>query len=420
MSDDGAWSRRMLAITPAAIGVGVGCSFLLGAVLKLANSLEHGVWVALPEAAGFPPDSWWWILGVLTATGLAVGLVVAYLPGHAGPDPATEGLVAPPHAVSVVPGLLIAVTLALAGGVSLGPENPIIASSVALACALGVAWRGPATTPLWVGLASAGTIGAMFGTPVAAALVLSEMPGTDPREPLWDRLFAPLVAAGAGAVTTQLLGQPVFAVAVPRYPGLRLIDVVSGSVIAVAACALGLGIVALFPVAHAMFCRFRHPVIMLTCGGLVLGLLGVIGGRITLFKGLHEMQELTADVAAYSTLGLVLIIAVKAGALLVAASSGFRGGRIFPTVFIGVAIGLLASRIAPGVPTGVAIGSAVLGIVLAITHQGWLSLLMAAAVVADTTLLPILAIAVLPAWLFVRSRHGMVIEEPAPPRPTPA
>lgn len=408
----------MVAITPAAIVVGVGCSLVLLVVDWLAERLQHALWESLPHAWGFDSSAWWWILALLTLAGLAVGLVVTYVPGHAGPDPATEGLIGPPHSALIVPSLLIVAVLALAGGVSLGPENPVTAANMALACTIGVAWRGRASTPLWVGLAAAGTIGALFGTPVAAALVLSELPGTDPEEPLWNRLFAPLVAAGAGALTTLAFTEPVFAVTVPPYPGFHLIDLVSAAVIAVAATGMGIGVVELFPFAHAAFWRLRQPIFALVAGGVVLGILGIIGGKITLFKGLHEMQELAAGVDTHTTANLILIIVVKAVALVVAASCGFRGGRIFPAVFLGVAIGLLAARLVGDVPTSLAIACGVLGVVLAITHQGWLSLLMAVTVVAEIHVLPLLCVAVLPAWLLVSGRPGMIIDQPARPSPT--
>lgn len=50
-----------------------------------------------------------------------------------------------------------------------------------------------------MGLAAAGTIGALFGTPVAAALILSEVLASQPGPgALWDRLFGPLAAGTAG------------------------------------------------------------------------------------------------------------------------------------------------------------------------------------------------------------------------------
>jgi H+/Cl- antiporter ClcA len=262
-----------------------------------------------------------------------------------------------------------------------------------------------------VGLAAAGTIGALFGTPVAAALILSETMTGESGTPLWDRLFAPLVAAGAGALTTVVLAAPVLAVDVPGYPGFTLVDLVSGSVIALAACALGLVLVYAFPYVHAAFHRLPGPVVALVAGGAALGVLGAIGGRITLFKGLSEMKTLTEHVSSHSTGGLLLIVVVKLAALLIAASCGFRGGRIFPSVFTGVAIGLLANRLVDDVPVSLAISAGVLGLLVAVTRQGWLSLFMAVTVVTDIKLLPLMCVVVLPPWLLAVGRPPMLVKE---------
>ena len=74
---------------------------------------------------------------MLTLTGVAIGLVVTFVPGHAGPDPATIELGGPPIPVAVLPGIALAIVLALAGGVSLGPENPIIGITIGLSVAVG-------------------------------------------------------------------------------------------------------------------------------------------------------------------------------------------------------------------------------------------------------------------------------------------
>ena len=62
--------------------------------------------------------------------------------------------------------------------------------------------------------------------------------------------------------------------------------------IASAAALLGMAAVYAFPYAHAAFGRLKHPMLMLPAGGLVLGLLGALGGQLTLFKGLDEVAEL--------------------------------------------------------------------------------------------------------------------------------
>ena len=80
---------------PAAL-VGIGCALTLYVLSRLAGGLEHLVWDDLSAALGMDRNSAPWIIGVLTATGLLIGLVVRYVPGHAGPDPATQELVAAP------------------------------------------------------------------------------------------------------------------------------------------------------------------------------------------------------------------------------------------------------------------------------------------------------------------------------------
>ncbi|MGV9305963.1 ion channel protein [Nonomuraea sp. NPDC003727] len=403
-----AWALARLAL-PALV-VGVVCSAILLAVTAVEHLLQQALWHHLPSALKVDGASWWWTLAVLTFTGLMVGLVVWKIP--TGPDPATEGLVGPPLPVKVIPGMLVGVILSMAGGVSLGPENPVTAANIALAVAIGGRLLPGIVAQTWLGLAAAGTIGALFGTPVAAALILSELTLGGRPTPLWDRLFAPLIAAGAGSITTVMLAAPVLSVQVPPYSP-HAGDLLAAAVIASVGAVLGLAVVLAFPHTHRLVHRIRHPVVRLTLAGALLGVLGVVGGRITLFRGVEEMKELTAQAAAYTAAGLALIVVVKLAALLLAATAGFIGGRIFPAVFAGVALGLLANALVPSVPVSLAIASGLLGVVLAVTQQGWLSLFMAATVVAELQLLPVLCLALLPAWLLVTGRPQMVIEERA-------
>jgi H+/Cl- antiporter ClcA len=401
----------LLLVVPALV-VGVASSLSLLLLSAISGLLEHFLWDNLPNAFGVSGTSDGWIFLILALTGVAVGLVVWKVPHHAGPDPATESLVSPPLPLPVLPGLILAVVICLAGGVSLGPENPIMAINIGLTVALGSRYLHAVKVPLWLMLAVAGTIGAMFGTPVAAALLLSETVAAGGEEPLWSRLFAPLVAAGAGALTTDLLEPSLsFSLAVEPYPGPQLIDVLSASVIAACAALIGVAAIFAFPRLFAGFHALHHPMLMLPAGGIALGFLGVIGGELTLFKGLEQMKDLTSTAGDYSTAQLGVFAVVKLAALLVAATSGFFGGRIFPATFVGVALGLFASSLVPDIPQALAVSAAVLGILLAVSGSGWLSLFMAATVVADASLLPLLTIAVLPAWLVVANQPEMVIKQ---------
>lgn len=189
-------ARALLPLILPAFVVGVGASLLLLGVSAAAEELQHVLWRNLPDALGVGRYSVLWMLVVLTASGVAVGLVVWKMPGHAGPDPATTGLDAPVLPPAVLPGLVLATALMLAGGPSLGPENPIIAVNVGLAFWLGRRLAPRMPRGLWPAMAEAATIGALFGTPVAAALVISEaLAGRQLRGALWDNVFGPLAAA---------------------------------------------------------------------------------------------------------------------------------------------------------------------------------------------------------------------------------
>jgi H+/Cl- antiporter ClcA len=120
-----------------------------------------------------------------------------------------------------------------------------------------------------------------------------------------------------------------------------------------------------------------------------------------MFKGLTQMGQLLEDPTQYDPGQLAAIAGIKIVALLVAASALFRGGRIFPAAFIGVALGLLGNALVPSIPLGLAMACGIIGIVLVVARDGWLALFIAVGVAGDISLLPILCVVILPAWLLV-------------------
>ncbi|WP_097479069.1 ion channel protein [Escherichia coli] len=404
-------ARTMLLLSLPAVAIGIASSLILIVVMKIASVLQNLLWQRLPGTLGIAQDSPLWIIGVLTLTGIAVGLVIRFSQGHAGPDPACEPLIGAPVPPSALPGLIVALILGLAGGVSLGPEHPIMTVNIALAVAIGARLLPRVNRMEWTILASAGTIGALFGTPVAAALIFSQTLNGSSEVPLWDRLFAPLMAAAAGALTTGLFFHPHFSLPIAHYGQMEMTDILSGAIVAAIAIAAGMVAVWCLPRLHAMMHQMKNPVLVLGIGGFILGILGVIGGPVSLFKGLDEMQQMVAN-QAFSTSDYFLLAVIKLAALVVAAASGFRGGRIFPAVFVGVALGLMLHEHVPAVPAAITVSCDILGIVLVVTRDGWLSLFMAAVVVPNTTLLPLLCIVMLPAWLLLAGKPMMMVNRP--------
>ncbi|HCM9441737.1 TPA: ion channel protein [Enterobacter cloacae subsp. cloacae] len=400
-------ARTMLLLVIPALIIGIVSSLVLIVVMKVASVLQTMLWTALPAQVGISVDSPAWIIMMLTLTGVAVGLVIRFSPGHAGPDPALEPLIGAPVAPAALPGLIIALIIGLAGGVSLGPEHPIMAVNIGLAVYLGSRILPRVGALDWTILASAGTIGALFGTPVAAALIFSQTLSSNNDVPLWDKLFAPLMAAAAGALTTSLFFNPHFSLSLPHYGQMQIADIFSGAVVVAIAIALGMIAVWCLPRLHRLVHKLKHPVLILGVGGLILGILGAIGGKVTLFKGLDEMQQLAFS-QVFSVSDYLLFALIKLAALVVAAACGFRGGRIFPAVFVGVALGLMLHEHVDAVPAAITVSCSILGLVLVVTRDAWLSLFMAAVVVPDTTLIPLLCIVMLPAWLLLAGKPMMM------------
>lgn len=400
-TDPNVTPRRLLMLAIPAIAVGVVSALILWLLDRTADALSTVIWDTLPDALSIDPNGWWIIL-VLTLTGLAVGIALQVLPGHGGPDSATTELVGSPLPLKTLPGLAIVTLLALAGGVSLGPENPIIAINTAIIVAIFARLIPQVSAQVAMLLAASGTIGALFGTPVAAALVFTGLvAAVKAGGSLWDKLFLPLAAAGAASITMHLLGAPPFAFDMPAYGPPQAFDILTGTLVACAVTIVGLVALAVFPFVYRALHALRHPIIITTVGGLILGILGFIGGPITMFKGLTQMGELLKDPSQYDAGQLALIAGVKIVALLVAACALFRGGRVFPATFIGVAVGLLISTLFPALPMSLVVACAVLGIVLVVARDGWLALFIAVAIPGDIALLPVLCIVVLPAWLLV-------------------
>lgn len=400
-------ARTMLLLSIPAVMIGIASSLVLIVAMKIATVLQNILWTSLPASVGINASGPFWTIAILTCTGIVVGLVVRFSPGHAGPDPATESLIGAPVSLSALPGLLAALILGLAGGVSLGPEHPIMVVNIALAVALGSRIFPRVSALDWTILAASGTIGALFGTPVAAALIFSQTLNSSNDVPLWDKLFAPLLAAAAGSLTTSLFFHPHFSLPLPYLPELRFVDIISGAIVALIAIAVGMVAVWCLPRLHSLMQRLKNPILTLGIGGFLLGVLGVIGGHITLFKGLDEMQQLALSLTL-SANDYMLITLIKLAALVMAAACGFRGGRIFPAVFVGVALGLMLHAHVPAVPAAITVSCAILGLTLVVTRDGWLSLFMAAVVVPDSTLLPLLCIVMLPAWLLLAGKPLMI------------
>ena len=106
--------------------------------------------------------------------------------------------------------------------------------------------------------------------------------------------------------------------------------------------------------AARLFGRRKAPAIAKpVLGGVVFGIAGV-ALPLTMFSGSDQLNTVLKNAG---TLGLGLIAAtliVKMITFAVSEGSGFVGGPIFPSLFIGGTAGVLVHQVIPGVPLGLA------------------------------------------------------------------
>jgi len=280
---------------------------------------------------------------VPTLGGLAVG-VLRWLAGSIGPG-IPSLLAMADGAVAAAPRLpflrLVAASLSLGSGASLGPEGPSVESGGNLG--LWLASRSGLTPQSQKALVAAGIaagLAAGFKAPIAGVFFAFE--GSFNAIQSRPSLRAVLVAAVASALVTQLvlgdspiLRLPAYQVRspleLPLYLGLGLV-----------ASLVSLALVRLLALG-------RHPRVLRLVGQLPPGLataLGgaAVGGLALLFPevlgvGYDTIESLLGQDEAIPLLTLVGVIAAKLLATTLSNASGFVGGGFAPALFLGAVLG---------------------------------------------------------------------------------
>src|SRR5262245_55050393 len=120
-------SREYLLLVGFAGVLGVLAATVTLLFLWTEHGLQELLWHRLPHALGVDPHPWF-ALGLTTLGGLAVGLVIRFVPGHGGPGPAEGHGVGETHiSLGDLPGIILAALVSLAVGARLGPEGAVVA-----------------------------------------------------------------------------------------------------------------------------------------------------------------------------------------------------------------------------------------------------------------------------------------------------
>ncbi len=364
-------SPQYLRLLLLAALIGVPVSAASYGFLAVVNELQTAFFETIPHDLGFDTTPTWWPMPLLALGGLLVALSITYLPGIGGHSPADgfkPGGVFPPRELA---GMVLAAMAGLSFGVVLGPEAPLILLGSGLgALAVRLTARDAPDTARAViaGAGSFAAISSLLGSPLLGAFLLLEASGLGGAM-LGVVLVPGLLSAGIGTLIfvglDSLTGLGTLSLAIPGVPefGSPTVAMFGWSIaFGLVAPFLGRGIqsLALLIRPHVDPRRIlAMPILGLVIGGLAFGFAEATdkGFSEVLFSGQSGLGPLIDNAADWSVGALLLLVLCKSLAYSVALSS-FRGGPVFPAMFIGAAAGIAASHLpglelVPGVAMGI-------------------------------------------------------------------
>jgi chloride channel protein, CIC family len=254
-------------------------------------------------------------------------------------------------------GVVVAALGTLGFGLVLGPEAPVMAVGSAVGLVVTTIVRTNAREEGVLSMAGTfSAISTLFGGPLVAGVMLTEG-GIALGPALIPVLLPGFVAAAVGYLVFLGVGPYTGAPApglqipdLPPYVGTTVVDLLTAVIVGVLT---GASIVAINRAAarlaamggRSVVDRRRGVVIALLVGGLAVGSLAQlatafgVAAEDVLFSGQASIPALVSEA---SVVALVVLLLAKAVAYAISLAAGFRGGPIFPAVFLGVGIAAFA------------------------------------------------------------------------------
>ncbi|MFI7136813.1 chloride channel protein [Streptomyces massasporeus] len=421
-------SRPYAALLVMAALIGVPVSVVAFGFLALVGELQPLVYTDLPEALGLDKTPPWWPLPLLAVAGLLTALSIQYLPGRGGHEPTAGLSVAGPPTLTELPGIVFAALATLVFGAVLGPEAPLIALGSGLAAAaVRLVRRGAPEQALAVmgAAGSSAAISALLGSPLLAAFLLMEASGLGGAM-LGLVLVPGLLASGIGALIFVGLGSwtglGTYSLAlndVPEATSPTVGEFGWALVIGLSSACAGAAIRWLAARLRTLVDGRRVPVTVLlglVVAGLAIGYAQWTGkpAADVLYSGENALDPLLTHSATYTAGALALLVLCK-GLAYCASLSGFRGGPIFPAMFVGAAGGILLSHL-PGLTLAAGFAMGIGAMCAAMLRLPLTSVLLATLLLGaqGLTVMPLVIVAVVVSHV-VSARLTRPATEPSAP-----
>jgi H+/Cl- antiporter ClcA len=342
----GFWILMAYALLLGIVGAVVGLVFL--GVIEIGNN-----WYDVSDPGWFG-GHWWWV-AVTAGAGVVVGLLRAAtkLP------PRVPGLIADIQSehvdAALVPGIVAVSAVSLIGGASLGPEQALGAMGGGVA--EWIARRkdlDEEDTESNVLNGFAGAYGGLFSSTIIVVMMILEVARPGGRKftkALVGGIIASSVSFGIYFVITGAIFLDAYQVPSYKFEDWQLLAAIPFGLFAAVIATV---MVAAIAGATRLFTRLPIPgVATSTLGGALFGVIGV-ALPLTLFTGSDELKSVIKDAGTLGLGLLVVILIAKVLAFAVSMGSGFVGGPIFPSLFIGGTAGIVVHQAIPGIPLGLA------------------------------------------------------------------
>ena len=334
---------RLIALAAA---IGIPAALLAAVFLALVHELEGWLWDDLPDALDYASAPWFLVIGLPVVGALIVVAARKFLPGDGGHSP-LGGLSNEPTPVRNALGVALAALGTLGFGAVLGPEMPIIALGSVVGMAVTRFVRLDRTGASVISTAgSFSAVSAIFGGPITAGVLLTES-GVGMGALLIPALLPGFVAAAIGYVIFVGFGDwgglnaPGLTIPdLPLYEGVHAGDLVIALVVGVVTAVLLAAVRRLSRRVDGLHGRLGLPLLLLA-GGLGIGLFAQLADWLgadsqdVLFSG---QTSIPVVIAEDSTKVVLVLLVAKSLAYVLSLGCGFRGGPIFPAIFVGVAL----------------------------------------------------------------------------------
>jgi H+/Cl- antiporter ClcA len=310
-----------------------------------------------------------WPLILLTGAGVLIGLLIKFFGQHGGlgvaqSQYAQTGRLNPRN----LPSILLQAFISLWSGAAIGPEGPLVFLTGGVGSFISDRLRlQKDDVQVLVYSSIAGAFGGFFGSPVVGAVGAVEYMFIKELD-LYRHLIPGLLAAAVGygvyfaLLQTSYLGIYSF----PDYASPRLVDLWWALLVGVIAGGIGITFKLILGIMHLVFTRLnKRPVHRAIIGGVVIGLIGSFL-PLTLYSGQDQLLQIIDNPAAFGIGLLLLMMLVKAVLTSTSFATGFEGGPIFPSIFIGGTLGLAISKILTFIPEGVAVTAGMAGVACAV------------------------------------------------------